>query len=71
MMPDGWTPHFTLLMPYTGSLHRGNALRAAELFSADPILSVESVCLLVRLDGETHYRLHREFPLHVVQSESP
>jgi len=61
-MLDGWVPHFTLMMPYSGI--QQHALRAVlnTLFPPDPI-SVKSICLLVRADGETHYRLHREFEI--------
>ncbi len=61
-MLDGWTPHFTLLMPYTGTQREAIHAALVDLFPADPI-PVSSVCLLVRRDGETHYRLHREFSL--------
>lgn len=59
-MLDGWTPHFTLLMPYHGA--QPDAMRVAllDLFSPAPI-NVESICLLLREDGDTHYRLYREF----------
>lgn len=59
-MLDGWSPHFTLMMPYRGS--DPNAMRAAltELFPPEPV-TVESISLLVRDDDETHYRFHREF----------
>ena len=59
-MLDGWTPHFTLMMPYTGHQRATMHQRLLDLFPADPI-DVESICLLVRDDDETHYRLHREF----------
>lgn len=59
-MLDGWVPHFTLMMPYTGS--QPDALRETllDLFNPAPI-RVESICLLIREDHETHYRLYREF----------
>ena len=57
---DGWTPHFTLLMPYKGLQREAMYLTLCDLFPADTI-SATSVCLLVRQDGESHYRLHREF----------
>lgn len=62
---DGWTPHFTLLMPYAGTLRKETHSVLLELFGAETV-PVESVCLLVRRDGETHYRLYREFHLHDV-----
>lgn len=62
-MLDGWVPHFSLMYPYTGS--RRDAMKAAllDLFPPEE-LTVTTTCLLIRDDDETHYRLHREFPLH-------
>lgn len=59
---DGWTPHFTLMQPYTGT--QPGAMRAAlaDLFAPVPV-PVTSICLLLMEDNETHYRLYREFPL--------
>ncbi|MEO0597157.1 MAG: hypothetical protein AAF126_13675 [Chloroflexota bacterium] len=59
---DGWSPHFSLMYPYTGN--SPDKMRGAllELFSPAP-LSVESICLLIRDDNDTHYRLHREFTI--------
>lgn len=61
-MLDGWIPHFTLMMPYKGA--NAAAMREALLNLFDPsAIQVESICLLVMKDGETHYRLHREYML--------
>lgn len=57
---DGWIPHFTLMMPYTGQKPAAMRTQLEALFSADPI-PVKSISLLVMPDGETHYRMHREF----------
>lgn len=59
-MLDGWRPHFSLMYPYAGD--DPIAMRAAltKLFPPEP-LQVESICLCVRGDDETYYRLHREF----------
>lgn len=61
-MLDGWSPHFTLMMPYTGKKKAEMKTALLDLFPADPI-QVESICMLYREDDETHYRLHREFHL--------
>lgn len=61
-MLDGWTPHFTLMMPYLGEKKAKMKSALIDLFPADPI-QVESICLLYRKDDETHYRLHREYLL--------
>jgi len=57
---DGWTPHFSLMYPYAGE--HPDAMKSAlmELFPPED-LAVKSICLLIRDDGDTHYRLHREF----------
>jgi hypothetical protein len=57
---DAWTPHFTLMMPYNGGERTAMHQTLLRLFSDEPI-KVESLCLLVREDDETHYRLHREY----------
>lgn len=61
-MLDGWTPHFTLMMPYEGQHCEAMKSTLTGLFDDQPI-HVESICLLYKDDGETHYRLYREFPL--------
>ncbi|MEM6284640.1 MAG: 2'-5' RNA ligase family protein [Chloroflexota bacterium] len=59
---DGWDPHFTLMMSYDGTQRAALRAALAGLFPAQPE-RVQSICLLVREDDETHYRLHREFML--------
>jgi hypothetical protein len=59
-MLDGWMPHFTLMMPYTGTQAEAMRMTLLNLFSDQPI-QVEGICLLVRGDNETHYHLHREY----------
>ena len=61
-MLDGWNPHFTLMMPYEGKQRTAMTSALLDLFDHNPI-SVESICLLYKEDGETHYRLHREYQL--------
>lgn len=61
-MLDGWSPHFTLMMPYTGEKKSEMKSALLDLFPDEPI-QVESICLLYRDDDETHYRLHREYHL--------
>lgn len=60
---DGWTPHFTLMMPYPGEKSGAMRETVLSMFNPEPI-RVSSICLLVRDDHETHYRLHREFFLN-------
>lgn len=59
-MLDAWVPHFSLMYPYTGSYPAEMRAALLELFSPEPIVT-ESICLVLREDDETHYRLHREF----------
>lgn len=61
-MVDGWNPHFTLMMPYTGDRQAEMKSALLELFDDEP-LKVESICLLYRGDNETHYRLYKEYHL--------
>lgn len=61
-MLDGWRPHFSLMYPYTGTMPAAMRDALIALFPAEP-LRVESICLCVRDDHETHYKLHREFHL--------
>ncbi len=60
---DGWSPHFTLMQPYTGSDRAAMRRTLGALFPAEP-LRVESIVLLTLADGDSHYRLHREFHFH-------
>lgn len=58
---DDFYPHFTLFNPLP--VDDVEPVRAAVLASVpepQPI-TVDTLCLLVRGDGETHYRIHREF----------
>jgi len=59
-MLDGWVPHFSLMYPYTGEHPQQMKRTLLDLFPPQP-LAVESICLLIRDDAETHYRLYREF----------
>ncbi len=61
-MLDGWIPHFTLMMPYTGQNRAAMHTALLDLFDTGPV-QVESICLLVMDDAETHYHLHREYHL--------
>jgi hypothetical protein len=61
-MLDGWNPHFTLMMPYTGTNPSAMKNALQNLFDDSPI-QVESICLMYRDDHETHYRLYREYHL--------
>lgn len=61
-MLDGWTPHFSLMYPYRGTQPQAMRGTLGELFS-DAAINVESICLLLQNDDETHYRLYREFAL--------
>lgn len=62
-MLDSWTPHFSLMYPYTGEQKEAMQAALLDLFPPEE-LSVTTTCLLIRGDDETHYRLHREFSLH-------
>ena len=57
---DAWTPHFSLMYPYRGNKIKEMKSALLDLFPPQNI-EVESICLLIRDDDETHYRLYREF----------
>jgi hypothetical protein len=59
-MLDAWKPHFTLMMPYTGTQREQMRLSLLQLFGEQPIL-VENITLLVRDDHQTHYQFHRQY----------
>lgn len=59
---DDFYPHLTLFNPLP--VAEVDSVRA-DVLAAVPTpepLTVETLCLLVRPDGESHYRIHREFP---------
>lgn len=58
---DDWYPHFTVLNPYTGGDLEGIKGALGAIFADPQLLIVESVCLLVKADGASHFHLHREY----------
>jgi hypothetical protein len=58
---DDFYPHFTLFNPLP--VDDVEVVRAAVMATVpEPQpMTVETLCLLVRPDGETHYQIHREF----------
>jgi hypothetical protein len=59
-MLDGWIPHFSLMYPYEGQQLQQMKAALLGLFPPQKLV-VTSICLLIRGDKDTHYRLHREF----------
>lgn len=61
---DDFYPHFTLFNPLpplsADDIETVRAAIIATVPEPQPI-TVETLCLLVRPDGETHYHIHREF----------
>ena len=54
-------PHFTLLLPYTGKDHEGVRhvlIKESARFSE---IRVESFCLLLQMDKDDDWAIHREF----------
>ncbi len=58
---DSWYAHFTLLNPYTGSEPARMASLLAQLFEPYPHFTVQTVCLLVQMDGEDFWHIYQEF----------
>jgi hypothetical protein len=61
---DNWTPHFTLLNPYSGADAAAMATRLALLAQGFPTVTIESLCLLVQEDHETDWFIYRELDLN-------
>jgi len=58
---DDYYPHFTLFNPLpVTDVEPVRAGVMATVPKPEP-MTVETLCLLVRADGEKHYRIHREF----------
>lgn len=61
---DNYTPHFTLLNPYTGTDHEVLAHAFSEMFSHFSQMTAESVCLLVQMHEDENWKVYREFKLN-------
>ena len=59
---DDFYPHFTLFNPLPTDDHDGVRRNVMAAVPPPSPMTIGSLCLLVRRDGETHYRIHREFP---------
>jgi hypothetical protein len=58
---DDFYPHFTLFSPLpSDEIEAVRSSVAAVVPEPEPI-TVQTLCLLVRPDGENHYHIHREF----------
>ncbi|MDZ7289370.1 MAG: hypothetical protein ONB44_11300 [candidate division KSB1 bacterium] len=68
---DDYSPHFTLLNPYTGKDHQRLRDLFTEMFGHFPVILVNSICLLVQMHEDDNWVIHGEFkresypaPLH-------
>ncbi|MDX2141356.1 MAG: hypothetical protein SF123_24940 [Chloroflexota bacterium] len=58
---ENWFPHLALLRHHTGLSTEATRTGVLKALPPPTPLTVERVCLLVRPDNETHYRVHRVF----------
>jgi hypothetical protein len=58
---DDWFPHLALLRQHTGLSVEDVRSRMLQALPAPEPLTVERVCLLVRPDGESHFRVMRVY----------
>ena len=58
---DNWTPHFTLLNPYSGPNAEALASVLGRLTKDYQELTVDSFCLLVQEHERTNWFIYREF----------
>ncbi len=56
-----YTPHFTLLNPYTGNEHNRIKQIFSKTFSRFCEISIASICLLVQMDEDDEWKIHKEF----------
>lgn len=58
---DAYTPHFTLLFPYTGDKHTELAETLESLFAHFKKQVVNSICLMVQPDRQSKWEVYREY----------
>ena len=58
---DDYTPHFTVLNPYTGASHERIKDVLAKEFAQFSEIPVTSICLLVQMCESDNWAIHREF----------
>lgn len=58
---DHWSPHFTLLNPYSGRQLDAISHLLAELFTPFTTVSMTSLCLMVQASEDATWRICREF----------
>jgi hypothetical protein len=58
---SSYTPHFTLLNPYTGEEHERLRSVFSERFSEFSEIAVASISLLVQMHEDDVWKIHREF----------
>jgi hypothetical protein len=62
---DAFRPHLTCLHPFTGSPEERAVVRrqVREVLDPPASLTMHRLTLVVKAEGETHYRIHTEFDL--------
>ena len=60
---DSYSPHFTLLNPYTGNDHDKLARVFSEMFGQYSSIKLESICLLVQMHTDEKWGIYKEFKL--------
>jgi len=58
---DDWHPHLGLLRPIPEVVRQQVRQQTLALLPTPTPLTVDTICLLVRDDDATHFRIHREF----------
>lgn len=58
---DSYSPHFTLLNPYTGEDHDDLKRLFSEIFGQFSRIRLDSICLLVQMHGDENWEIYKEF----------
>lgn len=60
---DSYSPHFTLLDPYTGQDYQSVKQLFSTMFSDFPCLKLDSVCLMIQMREDKNWIIYKEFDL--------
>jgi len=58
---DDWFPHLRILGQITDNIPENLYAELLNIIPEPEMLTVDSVCLVIKEDEETHFKLHREF----------
>lgn len=60
---DSYSPHFTLLNPYTGNDHDRLTRIFSKIFREFSCITLDTICLLIQRKKDENWEIHKEFKL--------